>query len=491
MSRLVLVSILLAMVPHGLGCDDAPGGPGPRYVFLFIGDGMGTVQVHAAEAYLASEEAPDEVGGAPKATVLRLSQLPVLGMQTTSSWNALITDSAAAATAMSSGHKTASGVVAMDPTRTFGLRTIAESARDAGRAVGIVSSVSLDHATPAGFYAHRPSRDDYHAIAHQLVESGFDYFGGGGFLDPDGTRAGAVPQGNVLAAARAAGYAVAQSREEFEALTPGTKAIALAPGLDADQSLAYEVDLGPGDDPAARVGLAELTQKGIQLLAPHPGGFFMMVEGGKIDWAAHAHDARATIGEVLALDDAVRVALEFQAVHPRETLVVVTSDHETGGMSLGCSATGASTRLELLGARRGSFRRVQELVAAFRAADPPTSLEGTSLAQALQDQLGLDAASLSPLEKARLDAAYTRSMSTSPPPPTEEESLLYGPQDPLAVTVTQLSDQRAGICWTTFSHTAVPVPVRAGGPGAEAFGGFSDNTDLALRLARAMRIARP
>ncbi|HOU92197.1 MAG TPA: alkaline phosphatase [Polyangiaceae bacterium] len=474
--------------------DVAPGAPA-RYVFLFIGDGMASVQVRATEAYLAAIEEPDEVAGSVKAKALRLSRLPVRGIQVNSSNNSLITDSASAGTAIASGEKTNDAVIGLDPTLTRSLPSIAEVAKAAGRKVGIVTSVSLDHGTPASFYAHVPSRNDFHDIGHALVASGFDYFGGGGLLDPDGTAAGVTPRGNVLDAALAAGYAVADSREEFEALAPGTPAIAMSPALDDRLGLFYEIDRVRADDPAHHLSLAELTEKGVALLHSGSGvsaGFFLMVEAGKIDWACHDNDARTTIGEVLALDDAVSVALDFMAQHPHDTLIVVTGDHETGGLSLGYTGTGYGTALEVLAGQQVSFLDLDQRVAALKdAGEPPPALADGPLDEVMLELFGLDYATLSDLERERVDAAYAREMFGTSANTAEEDWELYGGHHPFSVIVTRIVANRAGIGWTSFMHTAAPVPVLAGGADAEAFAGQYENTEIAHRLADAMELTLP
>jgi len=463
----------------------------PKYVFLFIGDGMASVQIHAAEAYLANKVARDEEGGTEKAKLLSLSQLPIQGMQRTFPWNSLITDSAPAATAIATGHKTADGVIAMDPTKTQELETIAEAAKAKGMKVGIVSSVSIDHATPAAFYAHEPSRNNYHYIGHDLVASGFDYFGGGGFVDPNGTRSGVTPKGNVLEAAAAAGYTIADSRGEFEALAPGGRALAINPVLDSSQALYYEIDRVRAADDDSHMSLAEFTQKGIELLAHRSNrkGFFMMVEGGKIDWACHANDARTSIDDVLAFDDAVKVAVDFMAKHPRETLIVVTGDHETGGMSIGWAGTGYASHFEKLEAQKVSYLEFDKRIKAVSSqGTPPASLIDSTLDEDMLELLGLDYASLTVFEKERLDQAYQKAMFATSTNTSEEDSLLYGSYNPLSVTITHILNNRAGIGWTSFAHTAVPVPVLAGGIGSERFAGYYDNTDLARKLAQVMGV---
>jgi alkaline phosphatase len=319
-----------------------------KYVFLFIGDGMASVQINATEAYLANKVQRDEVPGVNKVQLLNMSKLSVQGMCTTFPWNSYITDSAPAATALATGKKTADGVISMDPTKTIPYKTIAEQAKAMGRKVGIISSVSIDHATPACFYAHEPARGNYHNIGHQTYASGFDFFGGGGFKAPDG------PLGNVFAAAQAAGYVVADTKGEIDALMPGQKAIAINPVLDDlknDKALYYDIDRSytVAKDPAQAANhltLAQFTSRAISLLSKGRNGFFIMVEGGKVDWACHANDARTTFDDMVAFDDAIAVALEFMRHHPWETLIVVTGDHETGGMTIGWAGTAYASYFE-------------------------------------------------------------------------------------------------------------------------------------------------
>ncbi len=502
----LLASLGAAAIVWGCGEDEplgrvevsdegSPPGTLARYVFLFIGDGMGSVQIRAAEAYLAAGEEPDELAGSEKAQSLRLSRLPVQGILATSSNNSLITDSASAGTAIACGEKTNDRVIGLDPSLTRRLPSIAELARAAGQKVGIVTSVSLDHGTPAAFYAHVPSRDDYHEIGHALVASGFDYFGGGGLLDPDGVAAGVTPRGNVFATALDAGYAIADSREAFEALRPGTPAIAMSPSLDDRRGLFYEIDRERANDPTLHLSLAELTEKGVELLHSGSGvsdGFFMMVEGGKIDWACHDNDARTTIGEVLALDDAVSVALDFMDEHPDETLIVVTADHETGGLSLGFTGTGYGTALERLAAQKVSFYDLDLRVAALEAeGEPPAALADGPVDEWMLELFGVDYATLSEFERERVDAAYAREMFGTSANTADEDWLLYGGHHPLSVTVTRIVANRAGVGWASFMHTAAPVPVLAGGSGADAFAGHYENTEIAHKLARAMQLAWP
>jgi alkaline phosphatase len=322
---LVRLMVFLALALAALSSCAAAGFPaptaGPKYIFLFIGDGMGENHVAAARLYAATSEAAAK-GIAP----LRFPDFPVRGEIATHNISLGVTDSAAAATALASGRKTANGVLNMNPWATERYAIITDLAKARGRRVGIVTSVSLDHATPAGFYAFSGARGDYYSIAVQLAARDFDYFGGGGFLSPRGANGDRT---DVLALAAGNGFTVALTKAAFAALAPGVgKVIAVGEKLDGSEALPYAADRSPGD-PA----LADFVAKGIELL-DGDGGFFIMAEGGKIDWASHANDVFRAMPEVADLDEAVAAAIAFQSTHPDETLIVVTSDHETGGLEI-------------------------------------------------------------------------------------------------------------------------------------------------------------
>jgi alkaline phosphatase len=468
-----------------------------KYVFFFIGDGVGMPQINAAEIALRSREGQE---GNPSIRRLALSSLPVQGMATTYSANSFITDSAPAATSLASGYKTDNGVVGMDPAKRLRFKPMSRMARERGRRVGVVSNVSIDHATPAAFYASVPSRKDYYDISRQLAESGFDYFAGGGFLQPRGPK---KDRPDSVEYARSKGYRIVADRDAFLKLRPGVgKVIVFNPRLDDEKAMPYDMDRGRGDEDMT---LAELTEKGVELL-DNPKGFFLMVEGGKIDWACHANDAAAAIGDTLAFDDAVKVALRFAARHPEETLVVVTGDHECGGMTIGFAGTQYDTFFDKIRFQRGSYQAFDAKLAEYRKAHPKDArLEDlmplieqdfglTRLSPARRATLEKMAASgdrdararlgmaLTPRETRLLEEAFAASMTGQGKADKEETYLVYGGYEPLSVTLTHILNQKAGIGWTSYSHTGVPVPVFAKGVGQALFRGYYDNTDIAKKI---------
>ena len=290
-----------------------------KYVFYFIGDGMGFSHIALAEAYNAAKDG--KIGSEP----LCFTQFPVMGMATSYSASNMITCSSAAGTALSTGFKTNNGMLGVAPDTTE-LESIAYKIHDAGYKVGIMTSVTIDHATPGAFYANSAARSDYYAIAAQLPESGFEFFGGGGFQGlkkEDGRK----PIYEIVAEN---GYEVAFGKEEYEAKKESAEKIIYFQNKErAAEVLPYAFLRGEGD-----ISLADVVTEAIEFL-DNDKGFFIMAEGGQIDWAAHANDITNTIHETIDFDEAIQVAYEFYLKHPDETLVVVTADHETGGVTLG------------------------------------------------------------------------------------------------------------------------------------------------------------
>jgi alkaline phosphatase len=480
--------------------DAATAGKPAKYVFLFIGDGMGIPQMNAAEHYLAASSG--KKSGSQK---LSFSDFPAQAFTTTYANDRFITGSAAAATAMATGYKTNIGVISMDPGKTRSYKTIAEMAKEAGMKVGIISSVSIDHATPASFYAHQPSRNLYYQIDLDLADSGFDFFGGGG-MRQKGREEG---QADAYDVAAQKGYKIVRNRNDFLTLQPGVgKVLASNEVLKGGDSLPYELDRADDD-----ISLADYTSKAIELL-DNDNGFFMMVEGGKIDWACHANDAAPAIYDTLAFDDAVKEALDFYAQHPDETLIVVTGDHECGGMTLGFAGTKYETSFDLISKQKKSATDyfAEELLAQYR--DSGRTVSEEQLFEVVEAQFGL--VKISSSERASLEAkakagnvqaeetlklalneyelnqirrAFVRSMGGEVEKSANEETyLLYGGYDPLAVTLSHILNQKAGIGWTSYKHTGVPVPTFAKGRNYEIFNGYYDNTDIAKKIMQVMQI---
>ena len=445
-----------------------------KYVFLFVGDGLGMPQRTAATEYLKDSGSTRR---------LAMESLAVHGVTTTHAADRFITGSAASGTAMSTGVKTNIGCIGVDASLEP-VTTLAELAKGKGRKVGIISSVSIDHATPAAFYAHQPSRSMYHEIDHDLAASDIDFFGGGGLKDPKGKKSKA-PKGDAIAAARANGFTYVNNRDAIMNLRKGMgKVIAVNKNLPDGKAMPYAMDRSSDD-----VSLAEFTGKAVELLDGQDG-FFIMVEGGKIDWACHANDGAAAIKDTLAFDDAVAVALAFAKKHPLETLVVVTGDHECGGMTLGFSGTKYATSYNLVATQTKSHSAFKEEIFSKHLKKRGSFEEALTLAETY---FGLSARArgalkLKPYEVEELRKAHAASLRGENLKPGMEKYMLYGSYDPFTMKLTHILNRKAGLGWTTYSHTGVPVLTSATGMGADAFAGYYDNTDIAKKIANVMNL---
>ena len=456
----------LALVCLSVGLA-AAAEPNPKGVILFIGDGMSTPQRMTANEFSVKSGRGD----------LAMNALPWQATTRTCSANSLVTDSAAAATAIACGEKTLNGAIGVDA-QGRRLESVAEVAQKAGKAVGIVTTVTINHATPAGFYGHRKGRGEGYALGLDLLASGFAYFAGGGLSQHDDASAPGY-RGDVYALAKDAGYTLVRGdRAAFDALKPGVGKVWY---VASEGPMPYAIDAG---DWQGVPTLAELTAKGLELLSADADGFFLMVEGGKIDWAGHANDAATNLRDVLALDDAVKVALAFQEKHP-ETLVVVTGDHETGGMTMGFAATGYAFYMDRLVNQKCS---TDALVAFIRKERPA---DFAALVPFLSERFGFDFTTddvkRNPMavtadERQELEAAFAHDLRLAREGKKENEAYDAKKISRLPTSVKAVFSHKCGIGWTSGAHTALPVLTTAKGPGAARFSGFIDNTDLAKRL---------
>jgi len=281
------------------------GAQSPRNVILMIGDGMGVAQISLARLSLGSSSQP-----------LFMDTLPYAALVQTQSANAVVTDSAAAGTALATGYKTNNGMISVLPDGTP-VETILERAMKLRKSVGLVTTTTITHATPAAFGAHVTSRGDEGDIAIQYMEKKIDVLLGGGraMFAPKTSKGGR----DLLGDAERAGYVVVDSRDGLLSAR-GSKLL----GLFQDGALTT-------DPPEP--SLAEMTEKAIEILSADRDGFFLMVEGGQIDWRCHDNDRVGAVKQLLQFDLAVGKALEF-ARGREDTLVIVTADHETGGLAI-------------------------------------------------------------------------------------------------------------------------------------------------------------
>ncbi|MGX7107154.1 alkaline phosphatase [Hutsoniella sourekii] len=480
-----------------------------KYVFLFIGDGMGNIPVSAAEYYLGPDNG-NEGSGVAKAQPLNFSQFPVIGLQNPTDADHYVPDSAATATSFGNGVKIDSNVIGLTPGFTEQTESVAEKAKADGKAVGILSTVTLNHATPAAFYANVEHRRNYYEIGEQMAKSDFDYFAGGSL----GRRTGDDDdKKDLYEVLEENGYTVAETQEEFDAINAETgKVYAPAASLSiADESsMKYAMDRDEGEQT-----FADMVSKGIDVLSANEDGFFMMAESGKIDWAEHANDAAATIHEVIDFQNAIQEAVDFYYEHPEETLIVVTADHPTGGFTVGNSETGYDSFFHLIDNQKVSQEEFDVIFDEAVEANPDLTFE--EFVPVLEENFGfkfdLEAkeevktyAELEAAEEAGEEEAETDLMLVTP---HELEELKYafdqsklpdkernaGQTDiikgyhsykPISIAATRLLARKAGLAFTTVDHSPERVPVYAIGSGAAMFEGNFENNDIAYKLLAAM-----
>lgn len=295
-----------------------------KYIFLFIGDGMGNSHVATAESYLSYKQG--KLGGEH----LKMTSFPYYGTASTYSANRQVTCSSAAGTAIACGQKTKNGMLGMGPD-SLALKSVAYELKEQGYKIGILSTVPINHATPASFYAHNINRSNYYEIASEIPASEFDYFAASGFLAYNGKDGDKEPIDEYL---EENGCIVCYGLKEFSEEKENSKTVVLCPiAADGKNVGNYTVEGQEEED----LRLSQMLEAGIEFLGDDKP-FFFMCEGGDIDWAAHANKTMSMVMNILEFDEAIQTAYEFYLKHPDETLIIVTADHETGGLSLGSTS---------------------------------------------------------------------------------------------------------------------------------------------------------
>lgn len=439
-----------------------------KYIFYFIGDGMGTNQVLASEMYLAELEG--RIGRKP----LLMTQFPYSGQVATFSASNGITDSSAAGTCLATGTKTNNGTLGLSPAKDT-LRSVAEILQQQGYGIGIMTTVAIDHATPAAFYAKVPDRNMYYEIGTQLAYTDFDFFGGAGFHKPVNKHNKKTP--NLYDLCEEQGYTFAHGYADAQTKMNAPKLILTqtTDGIDRTKqagSLPYAIDRQED-----ALTLRQIVSTAIPYLSQRHDRFFMMVEGGMIDYACHGQDGATAIGETLDMDAALEEAYRFYLDHPDETLIIVTADHETGGLAMGNG--GYVLNLQTLQNQHCSAWILSDLLSALFKDNTPTWDEVKNL---LAKQLGFyTSVELTSEEDTLLHNLYNRAIAHK----DGKVKTLYKTMDELGNTAIALLNKKAHLGWTSYDHTAHAVPVFAVGVGAERFTGWHDNTEIAPLILKA------
>ena len=439
----------------------------PRYIFYFIGDGMGMGPVQAAQNYnrmVLKGETP-----------LTMMQFPVVGWCQTWSASSPITDSAAAGTALSTGTKTLNGMLGMDPDTTS-VTSIARILKDHGFGVGVATSVAPDDATPGAFYAHVPHRKMFAEIDSQMAVCGYDFLAGGGLQglkDKDGK-----PNG-VEALFAANNVSIARGAEAFAKVSGKGRVLLVNPeGVDGvyPWNISYTID-----SVAGALTLPIITEAALEHLEKvSPERFFMMVEGGNIDHALHANDGGAAIKEILNFDSAIAVAFDFYKKHPEETLIVVTADHDTGGLAYCHPRGGAENPLSLIDRQKVSKEAFSDYCKALLRSRRIYTWD--DMKEYLTENFGFF--THVPVSEAQEKKLKEKFDSTFELRNSEDQKTLYANFNAFAVEVFRVLNDAVGFNFTTTSHSGNPVPVFAVGAGADEFKGFNNNCELPGRILR-------
>lgn len=447
---LVLASTIAMTVPLiGSGAAQGAGSSETaiKNVIILIPDGMANDATALARWYKGSSLAMDEMAS---------------GLVRTHSADAAIADSAPAGTAFATGHKSHTGYVGVLPDKATmpgqqpikagdekkPVASILEASKLAGKATGIIATSEIMHATPADFSAHYPDRKNYDALSMQQVYNGMDVVLGGGakYLSQEGRKDGA----NLLGSIKALGYDYVTTPAALKASNSNKLWGAFAPA-----GMAYEMDRDPAKEPS----LAEMTAKAIEVLSKDEDGFFLMVEGSKIDWAAHANDPIGVISDVLAFDEAVKVALDF-AKKDGQTAIVAVTDHGNGGLTIGNTSTTGSYDKEPLSTFIGPLKKAkltgEGLEGKFNA-------QRTNIKEVMADYFGITDLTTEEIQAIKK---------------AEPGSMNY--------TVGPMISKRSGIGWTTGGHTGGDVVLYTYAPNGDRPTGVIDNTDVAKYMARVL-----
>jgi len=415
----VLTIILVAVLSFSLN------------IIYLVGDGMSFNQLFLASIL--------------EGKVLTTMKLPYTAIQTTYSSDSWVTDSAPAGTALFGGYKTLNKAIGVLPNETP-MPSIFEIAKRTGYNIGLVVTCRVTHATPASVYGHVANRDDEVTLAKQLAESQTVdvIFGGGWDMFVPTAQGGKRTDGlNLIELMKSKGYYYITTVEQLSTVQSSKVLGLFAKGhLDPFSSR-----------PSSQPTLDVMTKKAIELLSKDGKPFMLMVEGSQIDWESHSNDFYGVWKEVVEFDNAVKVALEF-AAKDGNTIVIVTGDHETGGLSL--SKGGYTINVEQARKARGT---TQMFLSQYNISDKEKFVAG------LKEWYGISVTD------------------------TEYEKLKKIPSSNLRRELARFVSEKVGFGWTTFDHTAAPVPIYAFGPGAEYFTGYMDNTDIPKILMRLTKLS--
>ena len=466
LSRLILISVISSFFinPATAQRNSRLEPPTPKYVFLMIGDGMGINQVFGAQNY------NQVTGDGPR--FINFTQFPVRTFVTTFSASSLVTDSAASGTALATGVKTYNHGLGVDPDGKP-VESICVWAHRKGIGTGVASTVGVNHATPAAFYAHVEDRNDYEKIADQLIASNFiDFAAGGGIITQ--TRTTGNTSQYFEDKAREAGITVLRGHDQFKDMAKQEGRV-LCLGEDASTTdLKFAMDRRGGE-----TELSDFVQAGIDYLYGHfKNGFFFMVEGGEIDGAGHNNDAICNIKETNDFAKAIDVVLKFYEKHPQETLILVTADHETGGLELGDNYI---MNPELLKVRKWSEGEINKQFRELAGVGPdrqPLPDRVIPTWEQVKSFLAVATGLWSMIDVSEEEEAHFKELYHNAFELNQEEVVetLYSVSNRIVSDAIVYADRQAGYLWMHGGHTGSPVGLYVKGARAVDFNNCTDNS---------------
>ncbi len=434
--------------------------PEIKYVFYMIGDGMGINQLYGTELYnRATGKGPENIN---------FLHFPERTIVTSHSASSLVPDSAAAGTSLSTGHKTNAGCLGVDSEMNK-VSNIAEWAKEKGYGTGVATTVGINHATPSAFYAHLESRYMYSAIVAEYINSDLDFLAGAGlYTDKKGGPGVKEMEKNISEA----GITILRGSAAEGAENVQGRLLCLS-GKD-QQELAFAIDQDEDD-----TNLSDFVKAGIEYLDRNYGkkGFFFMVEGGKIDYANHSNDAVGAFHETNDFAAAIDLALEFYNEHPDETLIVVSSDHETSGMILGAGKYKMNPE-RLAWQNESEYALTQKYRKQF-SEKAPTWEEVKAF---LSENLGLwTNVEVNKSFEKELKATVEEMSKTGKSNDVQD---LYAVNSKIVYDAVVYLANKSGFSWAISSHSGSPVGLFVLGPKAEAFNACQDHTDIPKTIAK-------
>ncbi|MBP1715664.1 MAG: alkaline phosphatase [Deltaproteobacteria bacterium] len=474
-------------------------GAEPKNVILLIGDGMGPESVGLAVYYNRFMNGMDK-----RLNMERLMAAGNTGYCLTYQYGTVVTDSASAATALASGVKTRDAIIGKDHDGRS-MKNLVDIARQLGKSAGVVSNTRLTHATPAAFYASVIHRDMENVIAAQFVDRGdltVALAGGARHFIPEGTKVEDHPalkgiakearggkskrkdNRDLVSEAKNKGYYLVTNEKEL--LTLDVQKTEKVLGFFSGEEFSSAIDR----QPQYQIGLPNLSQmtgKALEILSKNPQGFFLMVEGGQIDHVSHGNDVASVLHEMLEFDQTVGAAMSFAAQNP-DTLVVVTADHDTGGLAISYSGynpppplklpSGETWKTKYNFAEKDIFEKMSKQKKSFLKMVEDSKWNPVALRKEIEENTAF------PITEEQAAGLIAKDSRTGFPTMRDNRAFYKSDEKTPTALMGRLFGKEMNISWATGNHTHTPVMIFANGPMAEKFRGLIDNVDVPQIIAK-------